>query len=168
MDCESDKEPGKIIKVDEEYEVTNGLLGVKRDIILKLTTSMNGEYELQNLFNIGKEMSVIKDSKLFKMLRYFPPTLEIKNGQMECDDYYYEIRGNREFVSKELMMLFIIDFKMYKNRGIYRLKGVWYIWTFYSVGIDLIEYANGIFNFMTDNHCCFYDSCEFENVKLHE
>jgi hypothetical protein len=27
--------------------------------------------------------------------------------------------------------------------------------------------VNGIFNFMTDNHCCFYHSGVFENVKLH-
>jgi hypothetical protein len=28
--------------------------------------------------------------------------------------------------------------------------------------------VNGIYNFITDNHCCFYDSGVFENVKLHE
>jgi hypothetical protein len=30
--------PAKIIKVDDEYEVKNGLLGLKQDIILKLRT----------------------------------------------------------------------------------------------------------------------------------
>jgi hypothetical protein len=47
--------PAKIIKVDEEYEVTNGLLELKRDIILKLTTPIIGEYEMKNLFYISKE-----------------------------------------------------------------------------------------------------------------
>jgi hypothetical protein len=84
IDSESDEEfdedddviekPIEIIKVGEKYEVENGLLGLKRDIILKLTTPMNGEDELKNLFAISKEMSVIKDIKLFRMLRYFPPT----------------------------------------------------------------------------------------------
>jgi hypothetical protein len=101
-------------------------------------------------------MSVIKDSKLFKMMRYFPPILEIKHGQPVEDNDDYEIRGNREFVSKEFITQFIIDFKMYENTGIYRLKSVLYPCTFSSLGIGLIECVNGIYNFMTDNHCCFY------------
>jgi hypothetical protein len=56
---------------------------------------------------------------------------------------------------------------MYEDTGIYRLKCIWYPCTFYSLGIGLIEYVNGIYNFMTDNHCCFYDSSVFENVKSH-
>jgi hypothetical protein len=55
---------------------------------------------------------------------------------------------------------------MYKDTGKYRVKGIWYPCTYYSLGIGLIEYVNGIYNFMTDNHCCFYDSGVFENVKL--
>jgi hypothetical protein len=177
MDSESDEEfdedddviekPIEIIRVNEEFEVENGLLGLKQNAILKLTTPMNGEDELKNLFGIGKEMSVIKGSKLFKMLRYFPPILEIKNGQPVRDDDDYEIRGNREFIWKEFIMQFIIDFKMYKNTGIYRLKSVWYPFMFYSLGIGLIEYVNWIYYFMTGNHCCFYDSGVFENAKLH-
>jgi hypothetical protein len=102
MDSESDEEfdedrdviekPIEIIKAYEEYEVKNRLLGAKRDVILKLTTPKNGEDELKNLFAIVKEMSVIKDSKLFKMLRYFPPILEMKNGQPVHDDDDYESR----------------------------------------------------------------------------
>jgi hypothetical protein len=72
--------PAKIIKVDEEYEVKNGLLILKRDIILKLTTAMN-EDEMKNLFGIFHEMSTIKDIPLLKALRYFPPVLQIKHGQ---------------------------------------------------------------------------------------
>jgi hypothetical protein len=49
----------KII-IDNEYEVENGLLGLKRDIILKLTTPMNEDYKLKNLFSIGKEMNTFK------------------------------------------------------------------------------------------------------------
>jgi hypothetical protein len=128
---------------------------------------MKGEDELKNLFGIGKEMSVIKNSKQFKVMRYFPPILEIKHGQPVEDDDDYEIRGNREFVSKEFMTHFIIDLKMYENTGIYKLKSVWYPCTFYSLCIGLIEYVNGIYNFMTDNHCCFYNSGVFENVKMH-
>jgi hypothetical protein len=107
----------EIIKVPEQYEVQNGLVGTKGDGIQKLTTPMKGVDELKNLSGIGKEMSVIKDSKLFKMMRYFPPILEMKNGQAVEDDDDYEIKGNREFVSKEFMTQFIIDFKMYENTG---------------------------------------------------
>jgi hypothetical protein len=104
----------KIIKVDDEYELKNGLLGLKRDIIIKLKTPMNKEDKLKKLFCIYYEMSVIKSTPLFKRLRYFPPILEINHGQLQqdCD---YEIRGNREFVSKEFMTHFIINFKMYKR-----------------------------------------------------
>jgi hypothetical protein len=128
---------------------------------------MNEEDKLKNLFSIGKEMSVIKNTSLFKRLRYFPPILEIKHGQPQHDDEDYEIRGNRVFVSKEFMTDFIIDFKMYKDTGICRLIGIWYPCTYFSLSISLIEYVNGIYNFMTDNHFCFYDSGVFENVKLH-
>jgi hypothetical protein len=65
------------------------------------------------------------------------------------------------------MTQFIIDYKMYKDIGIYTVKGMCYPRTYYSLGIGLIEYKNWIFNFMTDNHCCFYDSGVFENMKLH-
>jgi hypothetical protein len=122
---------------------------------------------MKNLYDIGKEMSVIKDTTFFKRLRYFPPILEIKHGQPVRDDENYEIIGNRTFVSKEFMTYCIIDYKMYKDTGIYRLKGIWYPCTYYSLGIGLIEYVNGIYNFMTDNHCCFYDSGIFESVKYH-
>jgi hypothetical protein len=158
--------PAKI-KVDEEYNVKNGLIGLKRDIILKLTTTMNEEDKLKNLFSIGKEMNKFKNTSLFKRLRYFPSILEIKHGQPARDDNDYEIRGNRVFVSKEFMTDCIINYKMYKDTGIYRLKGIGYPCTYYSLGIGLIEYVNRIYNFMTDNHCCFYDSGVFENVKLH-
>jgi hypothetical protein len=77
--------PAKII-VDDEYEVENRLLGLKLNIILKLTTPMNEEDELKNLFSIGKEMSTIKNTSLFKRLRYFPPILQIKHGQPISDD----------------------------------------------------------------------------------
>jgi hypothetical protein len=56
---------------------------------------MKGEDELTNLFGIGQERCVINDSKLFKLMRYFPPILEIKHGQPVQDDDDYEIRGNR-------------------------------------------------------------------------
>jgi hypothetical protein len=62
--------PAKI-KVDEEYEVKNELIGLKRDIILKLTTPMNEEDKLRNLFSISKEMNTFKNTSLFKRLRYF-------------------------------------------------------------------------------------------------
>jgi hypothetical protein len=109
--------PAKI-KVDEEYNVKNGFIGLKCYIILKLTTPMNEEDKLKNLFSIGKEMNTFKNTSLFKRLRYFPPILQIKHGQLVCDDDDYEIRGNRVFVSKEFMTDFIIDYKMYKDTGI--------------------------------------------------
>jgi hypothetical protein len=73
--------PAKIIKVDDEYEVKNGFLGLKRGVIFKLTTPMNEEDKLKNLFSIGKEMNTFKNAPLFKQLRYFPPILQIKHGQ---------------------------------------------------------------------------------------
>jgi hypothetical protein len=60
--------PAKI-EDDEESEVKNGLIGLKRDIILKLTTPMNEEDKLKNLFSIGKEMNTFKNTSLFKRLR---------------------------------------------------------------------------------------------------
>jgi hypothetical protein len=158
--------PAKII-VDDEYEVEKGLLGLNRDIILKLTTPMNEEDKLKNLFSIDKEMNTFKNTSLFKLLRYFPPILQIKHRQPQQDYEDYEIRGNREFVSKEFMTDCIINYKIYKDTGIYRLKGIWYPCTYCSLGIGLIEYVNGIYNFMTDNHCCFYDTGVYKNVKLH-
>jgi hypothetical protein len=91
---------------------------------------MNEEDKLKNLFSIGKEMNTFKNTSLFKRLRYFPPILQIKYGQPARDDDDYEIRGNRVFVSKEFMTDFIIDYKMYKDTGIYRLKGIWYPYTY--------------------------------------
>jgi hypothetical protein len=93
-DCDVIEKLIEIIKVPKKYEVENGLLGTKPDVLLKLTTPMKREDELKNLFGIGKEMSVFKDSKLFKMMRYFPAILEIKNGQPVEDDDDYEIRDN--------------------------------------------------------------------------
>jgi hypothetical protein len=84
------------IEVDEEYEIENGLLGLKGDIILKLTTPMNEEDKLKNLFSIGNEMNTFKNTTLFKRLKYFPPILQIKYkyGQPVRDKEDYEIRGN--------------------------------------------------------------------------
>jgi hypothetical protein len=103
--CDDDiiDKPVEIIKVDEEYEMKNELVGVKLDVILKLTTSIIGEHEMKKLFFIGKEMSVFKDTKLSKMLRYFPPILQIKHGHPQQDYEDYEIRGNQTFVSKDFM-----------------------------------------------------------------
>jgi hypothetical protein len=179
MDSEDDEEtdekidddnmiykPAKI-EVEDNYEVENGLIGLKRDIILKLTTPMNEEDKLKNLFSICKEMNTFKNTSPFKRLRYFPPILQIKHGQPQHDDEDYEIRGNRVFLWKEFITQFITDYKMYKNTGIYRLKVIWYPCIYYSLGIGLIEYVNGIYNFMCDNQCCFYYSGVFENVKCH-
>jgi hypothetical protein len=83
----------EIIKVDDEYVMKNGLFGLKGDIILKLKTSINREYELKNLYDIGKEMCVIKNTSLFKRLRYFPPILQIKHGKPARDDDDYEINS---------------------------------------------------------------------------
>jgi hypothetical protein len=105
--------PAKI-EVDEEYEVENGLIRLKRDIILKLTTPMNEEDNLKNLFSIGKEINIFRNTSLFKRLRYFPPILQIKYRQPARDDDDYEIRGNRVFVSKEFMTDCIIDYR-YRN-----------------------------------------------------
>jgi hypothetical protein len=60
-----------------------------------------------------------KDTSLFKLLRCFPPILQIKHGQPIRDDEDYEIKGNQTFVLKKFMIQFIIDFKMYKDIGIY-------------------------------------------------
>jgi hypothetical protein len=144
--------PQKIIKFDEKYEVENGLLGLKRDIILKLTTPIIGEYEMKKLFSIGKEMCAIKNTPHFKRLRYFPPILQIRYGQPQPGYNDDGIRCSRLFVSKEFMTEFFIYYKMYKDTGICRLKSICYSCLFYSLGIGLIEYVNGIYNFMTDNH----------------
>jgi hypothetical protein len=56
---------------------------------------------------------------------------------------------------------------MYENTGIYQISGKCYPRTFYSLGIGCIEYINGIYNFMTNNHCCFYDSGVLEQGKTY-
>jgi hypothetical protein len=56
---------------------------------------------------------------------------------------------------------------MYENTGIYQVSGKCYPRTYYSLGIGCIEYVNGIFNFMTNNHCCFYDSGVLEQGKTY-
>jgi hypothetical protein len=61
----------------------------------------------------------IKNPPLFKRLKYFPPTLQIKHRQHQQNYDDCEIRGNREFVSKEFRTQFIIYYKMYKDTQIY-------------------------------------------------
>jgi hypothetical protein len=94
--------PAKI-EVEDKHEVENGLIGLKGDIILKLTTPMNEEDMLKNLFSIGKDMNTFKNTSLFKRLRYFLPIQQIKHGQPVRDDEDYEIRGNQQFISKEFI-----------------------------------------------------------------
>jgi hypothetical protein len=75
--------------------------------------------------------------------------------------------GNKTLVFKKFMNWFIIDYKMYENTGIYQASRKCYLRTFYSLGIGCIEYVNGIYNFMTNNHCCFYDSGVLEQGKTY-
>jgi hypothetical protein len=89
MDTEDEEETAEdesdesveIIKIDEEYEVKNRLWKFKQDIILKLTLLMNKEDDLKNLFGMFHEMSIIKNTQFLKLLRYFPPMLELKHEQ---------------------------------------------------------------------------------------
>jgi hypothetical protein len=63
------------------------------------------------------------------------------------------------------MNQFIIDYKMYENTGIYQVSGKRNPRT--CLGIGCIEYVNLIFNFMRNNHCCFYDSGVLEQGKIY-
>jgi hypothetical protein len=56
---EETDELAEIIMVDEEFEKNNGLLGLKRDIILTLIVPMNIEDDFKNIFDISHEMSLI-------------------------------------------------------------------------------------------------------------
>jgi hypothetical protein len=91
-------EPVEIIKVDKEYELKNGLFGLMRDIILKLSAPMNREDDLKKFFGMCDETRTIKNTWLFKFLRYFPPILQLKNVPPQPDDNEYEIVGNRIFI----------------------------------------------------------------------
>jgi hypothetical protein len=42
---------------------------------------MNEEDELKNLFSMCYDMSVIKETQVFKQLRYYLSILELKNWQ---------------------------------------------------------------------------------------
>jgi hypothetical protein len=150
------------MEVEEQCEVENGLLGLKRDLIIKLAGTQKNEDNLRNLIGLCKETSKYKEHFLFNIYRFFPPILSLRYGHPERNDNEYEIEGNKTLVSKEFMNQFIIDYKMYENTGIYQVSGKCYPRTFYSLGIGCIEYVNGIYNFMTNNHCCFYDSGALE------
>jgi hypothetical protein len=158
----------KKLKMEEEeqYEVKNGLLGLKRDLIIKLAgIQKKNEDNLRNLIGLCEEASKYKENFLFNVYMHFPPILSLRYGHPEHNDNEFEVVGNKTLVFKEFMNQFIIDYKMYENTGIYQVSGKCYPRTFYNLGIECIEYVNGIYNFMTNNHCCFYDRGVFEQGK---
>jgi hypothetical protein len=144
------------MEVEEKYEVENGLLGLKRDLIIKLAGTQKNEDNLRNIICLCKETSKYKKHFLFNIYRFFPPILSLRYGHPERNGNEYEIVGNKILVSKEFMNQFIIDYKMYENTGIYQISGKYYPRTYYSLGIGCIEYVNEIYNFMRNNRCCFY------------
>jgi hypothetical protein len=80
--------------------VKNGLLGLKGDIIFKLTEPINREDDLKN-FDMCHEMSIIKDMQLFKLLRFFLPILELK-----MDTHIVTIRSSFKGVHEAVHYIF--------------------------------------------------------------
>jgi hypothetical protein len=152
----------------EQYEVKNGLLGLKRNLIIKLAGKQKNEDNLKNIIELCEETSKYEEYFLFNVYKFFPPILSLRYVHPERNDNEYEVVGNKTLVCKEFMNQFIIDYKMFKNIGIYQVSGKCYPRTCYSLSIGYIEYVNGFYNFMTNNHCCFYDSRVFEQGKTYE
>jgi hypothetical protein len=111
------------MELEEQYEVENGLLGLKRDLIIKLAGIQKNEDSLRNIIGLCKEISKYKEHFLFNIYRFFPQILSLKYGHPEHNDNEYKIVGNKTLVSKEFMNQFIIDYKMYENTGIYQVFG---------------------------------------------
>jgi hypothetical protein len=78
------------------------------------------------------------------------------DSQKNGDDYV--VRGNKLLKTKEFMNQFILDYKMYENTGVFQVSGIFYPTTYYTLVIGYIKYVNGIFNFITNNYCCMFDS----------
>jgi hypothetical protein len=136
-------------------------------LIIKFADIQKNEDNLKNIIGLCKETSKYKEHFLFNEYRYFPLILNLRYGHPKHNDNEYEVVGNKTLVSKEFMNQFTIDNKMFENIGIYQISGKSYPRTFYSLGIGCIEYVNGIHNFMSNNHCCFYDSGVLEQGKTY-
>jgi hypothetical protein len=97
------------MEVEEQYEIKNGLFGLKRNLIIKLAGIQKNEDNLKNIIGLCEETSKYKEHFLFNVYRFFPPILSLRYGHPEHNNNEYEIVGNKKLVSKEFMNQFIID-----------------------------------------------------------
>jgi hypothetical protein len=80
--------------LENKYEVSNGLLGLKCDLFIKLAAKQKDEDNLKNLFGLCEETSKWKDHFLFNVYRYFPPILSIRYEQPETNGEDYIVSGS--------------------------------------------------------------------------
>lgn len=62
------------IEVDDEYECVNGLIGVNRDIVMKLlkifrTELFSGEEKIRSVIDIGEIMYLWSEQRVFQFVR---------------------------------------------------------------------------------------------------
>jgi hypothetical protein len=104
----------------------------------------------------------VERSFLVHVYRYFPPILNIRYGQPEKNGDDYIVTGNKILKTKGFMNQFILDYKMYENTGVFQTSGIFYPTKYYSLGMGCTHYVNGIFHFMTNDHCYMFDSGVFD------
>jgi hypothetical protein len=137
-------------------------------LIKDLIRIQKNEDNLKNIISLCEETSKYKKHFLFNVYRFISQILSIKYCHPEHNDNEYEVIGNNALKSKNFMNEFIIDHKIFENTKIYQVFGKYYPKTYYSLGIGYIEYVNGIFKFITNNDCCFYDSGVLDQGKIYE
>jgi hypothetical protein len=64
--------------LENEYEVANGLLGLKGELFIKLVAKEKDEDNVKDFFSLCKKTSKWKDNFLFNVYRYFSPILSIR------------------------------------------------------------------------------------------
>jgi hypothetical protein len=136
----------------------NELLGLKRDLFIKLAAKQKDEDNLKNLFALCDETSKWKDHFLFNMYMYFPPILSVIYGEPEINEEDYIVTGNKLLKTKGFLNEFILDYKIYEKRGVFQASGIFNPSTYYTLGMRCSQYVNGIFHFVNNNHCCMFDS----------
>jgi hypothetical protein len=99
--------------MNNKYDIENGLLGMKRDLSLKLSSYLD-ENEKRELFGQGHEYFDWKNHFLYKNLNKFP-VMEITNGEIE------KISPNL-LIGHSLYNSLQIKERLYPNSGKYVLK----------------------------------------------
>jgi hypothetical protein len=99
--------------IGNKYEIPNGLLGMKRDINIKLSSYLVN-YKKRQFFGISSEYFLWKDHFLFKNWNKFP-FIEVRYGKI--DKYLPNL-----LIGDSLHNIMIIKQRLFLNSGKYILK----------------------------------------------